>query len=110
MYLFVECKDKFGICASMKAILGCVRDDLKVFMTLNCRKTCGICKVAPTDCKYSSWGEWAKCSKSCGDGSQERTRTIVTASQNGGKACDGSNKDTRNCNNGGCPGMKSKVI
>ena len=94
----------------MKAILGCVRDDLKVFMTLNCRKTCGICKVAPTDCKYSSWGEWAKCSKSCGDGSQERTRTIVTASQNGGKACDGSNKDTRNCNNGGCPGMKSKVI
>ena len=64
------------------------------------------------NCAWSNWGKFSECNKSCGsgDGSQERTRTIVTASQNGGKACDGSNKDTRNCNNGGCPGMKSKVI
>ena len=81
---------------------------MKEFVKVNCRKTCGICKGAPTDCKHSSWGEWSKCSKSCGNGLQERTRTIVTEAQNGGKACVGNTKDTRLCNNRGCPGIKSK--
>ena len=81
---------------------------MKEIVTVSCRKTCGICKGAPTDCKHSSWGEWSKCSKSCGNGLQERTRTIVTEAQNGGKACVGNNKDSRLCNNRGCPGIKSK--
>ena len=59
---------------------------------------------------WSSWGGWSKCSKSCGNGLQERTRTIVTAAKNGGNACNDANKDTRLCNNGGCPGTKSKEI
>ena len=83
---------------------------MKDFVKVNCRKTCGICKGAPTDCKHSSWGEWSKCSKSCGNGLQERTRTIVTEAQNGGKACVGNNKHSRLCNNRGCPGIKSKEI
>ena len=105
-YLFIECKDTSEKCGSIK--WACGFGFAKEFVTVRCRKTCGICNVVPTDCKHSSWGEWSKCSKSCGNGLQERTRTIVTQAQNGGKACDGSNKDTRNCNNRGCPGIKSK--
>ena len=41
----------------------CGRDSMKAFVTVYCRKTCNICKGAPTDCKHSSWGEWSKCSK-----------------------------------------------
>ena len=108
LYLFVECKDKRGGCAAMKSFCGSSIDFMKAFVKVNCPKTCGICKGAPTDCKHSSWGEWSKCSKSCGNGLQERTRTIVTEAQNGGKACVGNTKDTRLCNNRGCPGIKSK--
>ena len=35
---------------------------------------------------------------------QERTRTIVKAAQNGGKACSGPNKEKKPCNNRACPG------
>ena len=106
LYLFVECKDKMGrMCSFMKEACGS-----EEFVKVRCQKTCGICKEAPTDCKQSSWGEWSKCSKSCGNGLQERTRTIVTEAQNGGKACVGNNKHSRLCNNGGCPGIKSKEI
>ena len=101
LYLFVECKDIYGgLCSFMKGNCGSVE-----LVKVNCQKTCGLCKV---DCKHSSWGEWSKCSKSCGNGLQERTRTIVTEAQNGGKACVGNNKDSRLCNNRGCPGIKSK--
>ena len=108
----VECKDKSEHCASMK--WGCALGFIKAFVTENCRKTCGICKGGPTDCKKSSWGEWSKCSKSCGKGVQERTRTIVTAAQNGGKACVGVNKENKGCNIRSCPGKnqkaKSKIV
>ena len=100
LYLFVECKDKIGgECSVMKGACGSVE-----FVKINCQKTCGICKEAPTDCKQSSWGEWSKCSKSCGKGVQERTRTIVTPAKNGGKACSGPNKEEKACNIEACPG------
>ena len=88
--------------------------ETKEHVTKNCRKTCGICKggkeeiksseLQATDCKQSSWGEWSKCSKSCGKGVQERTRTIVTPAKNGGKACSGPNKEEKACNIEACPG------
>ena len=72
-------------------------------------KTCNLCKDGSsisqvTYCKQSSWGEWSKCSNSCGKGVQERKRTIVTSASNGGKACSGSNKGEKACNNEACPG------
>ena len=113
MHFFVElCEDKEKFCNAKLCSFG--TKTTKAFVSENCRKTCGICKnigsskSQATDCKQSSWGEWSKCSKSCGKGVQERTRTIVTKAQNGGKACVGNNKHSRLCNKRGCPGIKSK--
>ena len=114
---FVEtCEDK-GHCKAE----WCGRKDkeTKEYVTKNCRKTCGICKggkeeiksseLQATDCKQSSWGEWSKCSKPCGGGVQERTRTIVTPASNGGKACSGPNKDKEKaCSIEACPGKNQK--
>ena len=110
-FFVVPCEDKVGHCTKSFCGKDFAKDD---FVTNNCRKTCGICKggkkdfksseLQATDCKQSSWGEWSKCSKSCGKGVQERTRTIVTPAKNGGKACSGPNKGKKACNNEACPG------
>ena len=117
-FFVVPCEDKFGHCT--KFYCGLKDQKSKDFVTNNCRKTCGICKGSKkkigsskshtTDCKQSSWGEWSKCSKSCGKGVQERTRTIVTPAKNGGKACSGANKEKKACNIEACPGKNQKYI
>ena len=59
------------------------------------------------DCKWSAWGKWSLCSKSCGNGLQERNRTKATKAKHGGKECAGSNNERISCNNGNCPGTTS---
>ena len=56
-------------------------------------------------CAWSDWGEWSRCSKSCGGGSQERRRTEATTAKHGGNKCIGSKTARQSCNNGNCPGM-----
>ena len=41
----------------------------------------------PVDCVVGNWTDWDECSKACGGGTKNRTREIVTAAENGGKAC-----------------------
>lgn len=54
---------------------------------------------------WSTWGKWCACSKTCGTGSQYRSRTCTNPSPvHGGKQCPGLSKETRNCNNNPCPG------
>ncbi|CAB3235618.1 unnamed protein product [Arctia plantaginis] len=43
--------------------------------------------VGDGDCQVSPWGEWTKCSVSCGTGYQERTRTILVQPSPGGQPC-----------------------
>ena len=59
-----------------------------------------------TDCKWGAWGQWKYCSKSCGNGSQERTRNKVAYAKNGGKKCVGNNRETRPCKIRECSGKK----
>ena len=54
------------------------------------------------DCLMGSWGEWSACSKNCGGGVQTRNRSIITPSNEGGKAC-GESVETRPCNTDPCP-------
>ena len=50
------------------------------------------------DCKWSVYGRWSQCSKSCGGGVQSRFRVIQTPARGGGRDCVGSKEDTRTCN------------
>ena len=49
-----------------------------------CKKTCGACDK---DCVESKWGAFSSCSKQCGEGTQTRTRLIVSAAVANGKKC-----------------------
>jgi len=54
------------------------------------------------DCQFTEWGSWSACSASCGDGSSERTRQILTHAIAGGKACMGPLQLTRTCRSSSC--------
>lgn len=56
----------------------------------------------PIDCEVSDWTEWSVCTKDCGTGEQNRTRTVTTAVQHGGEVCP-SLEETKDCNTNPCP-------
>jgi len=62
------------------------------------------CKVkeCPIDGKLSDFTNVGTCSKTCGGGTQQQTRTC-TAPLNGGKACEGSVTRAVPCNTRNCP-------
>lgn len=59
----------------------------------------------PTDCSMSDWTVWSACSTSCGAGFVERTRSVETEAQYGGKACIDHDLtfERRICTNDTCP-------
>ena len=59
-------------------------------------------QACPVDCQVSGWSGWSGCSKSCGGGSQSRTRTITQWPQNGGAGCP-SLGEGQSCNTQSCP-------
>jgi len=47
---------------------------------------------------WSPWGNWSRCSKTCGTGYQIQTRTCTNpVPQYGGKDCQGQLQQSRNC-------------
>ena len=57
------------------------------------------------DGRWSNWGGWTSCSKSCGTGFKERFRSCTRpAPKFGGKPCTGEVRETHECNNHPCPG------
>lgn len=61
---------------------------------------------------YSNWGAWSRCSETCGKGSHTRTRTCTSPPPSaGGKDCSslGPDKETEECDAGGCPGMITRT-
>jgi len=61
------------------------------------------CVSPRVNCQWASWNSWQSCSKSCGGGTQKRTRSKLVVAQNGGNECNGSNNETRSCNTNNCP-------
>lgn len=65
----------------------------------------------PIDGQWSSWGSWAECSKTCGGGSQTRSRVCTSpAPENGGLPCQGSASDTKECKTFACSGNGATII
>jgi len=48
--------------------------------------------------KYTNWGEWSVCTKTCGGGTRTRSRTCT-----GGSDCDGPSEETGPCEEQCCP-------
>jgi len=55
----------------------------------------------PVHCATSGWGSWGSCSKTCGGGTQTRTKRVTTKSANGGKDCPALT-DRKSCNTQSC--------
>merc|ERR1712048_1455092 len=51
--------------------------------------------------KFTSWGEWSTCTKSCDGGTQKRSRTCEKKA--GEKPCQGEKTMMRSCNANSCP-------
>ena len=61
--------------------------------------------ATPEDCIMTKFGAWSTCSASCGTGSQERVRSIVTAATFGGVGCKAlrqASSSATNTSAGGC--------
>jgi len=63
------------------------------------------CNTQTCDCVVSDWSNWGACSKNCGGGTQQRTKSITRQPQNGGRACPPSAELTQSqsCNTHSCP-------
>jgi hypothetical protein len=62
------------------------------------------------NCVVSDWSNWGTCSKTCGGGTQQRTKSITTQPQNGGRACPPSSEltESQTCNTQSCPQQTEK--
>ncbi|XP_064626789.1 SCO-spondin-like isoform X2 [Lineus longissimus] len=56
----------------------------------------------PVDGYWKQWGDWQQCDKTCGGGKQSRTRKCKPEMY-GGKPCQGSATEERNCAEDPCP-------
>ena len=57
----------------------------------------------PVNGAWSSWSAWGACSKSCGTGTQSRTRTCTNPAPSClGGACSGASTESQNCNTQSC--------
>mmetsp|Transcript_25160 Transcript_25160/g.72526 ORF Transcript_25160/g.72526 Transcript_25160/m.72526 type:complete len:487 (+) Transcript_25160:3-1463(+) len=62
-------------------------------------------QTCPVDCKWSNWGRWSECTKTCGNGKMTRLRSVSVQKDFGGKPCDGLPQDTKACDSSPCPGV-----
>ncbi|VDI14035.1 Hypothetical predicted protein [Mytilus galloprovincialis] len=61
-------------------------------------------KPCPVNGAWSQYGDWTRCTKTCGRGTQTRSRTCTNPSPSaGGSACKGSSVQSKNCNENLCP-------
>ena len=61
------------------------------------------------DCTWSEFGEYSRCSVSCGQGIQTSVKLLNHAAQNGGKPCEEDSnilRNTKTCSNPKCKGSK----
>eukprot|EP00927_Polykrikos_kofoidii_P061549 TRINITY_DN56385_c0_g1_i1.p1 TRINITY_DN56385_c0_g1~~TRINITY_DN56385_c0_g1_i1.p1 ORF type:complete len:1627 (-),score=229.91 TRINITY_DN56385_c0_g1_i1:395-5275(-) len=70
----------------------------------------GTCSALPCrpdlDCRMADWSDWMQCSTSCGQGHQQRKRSIEQPAHVGGSGCTDSLAEVRGCSLGVCKTFK----
>ena len=78
-----------------------------IAVSLTVSKTKGLCQklcLIEVDGEFTFWSDNGPCTKTCGTGSQEQTRTCTNpAPQHGGLPCEGPTQQTVACNEQPCP-------
>eukprot|EP00927_Polykrikos_kofoidii_P071174 TRINITY_DN67482_c0_g1_i1.p1 TRINITY_DN67482_c0_g1~~TRINITY_DN67482_c0_g1_i1.p1 ORF type:complete len:1818 (-),score=190.99 TRINITY_DN67482_c0_g1_i1:76-5529(-) len=69
-----------------------------------------IGEFTAANCFFSDWGDWGKCSKSCGGGCRVRAREIATPARLGGRPCEGALRKTQGCESQPCSSMGACVL
>ncbi|XP_064897665.1 adhesion G protein-coupled receptor B2 isoform X1 [Columba livia] len=64
-------------------------------------KPCSIA-TCPVEGQWLEWGAWSRCSVTCANGTQQRTRKCSVAAH-GWAECRGAHADARECSNPSCP-------
>ncbi|KAM6108535.1 adhesion G protein-coupled receptor B2 [Pterocles gutturalis] len=64
-------------------------------------KPCNIASC-PVEGQWLEWGAWSRCSVTCANGTQQRTRKCSVATHGWGE-CRGAHADARECSNPTCP-------
>ncbi|NWZ86260.1 AGRB2 protein, partial [Poecile atricapillus] len=64
-------------------------------------KPCNIA-ICPVEGQWLEWGAWSRCSVTCANGTQQRTRKC-SVSAHGWAECRGAHADARECSNPTCP-------
>uniref|UniRef100_A0A914UXL1 BPTI/Kunitz inhibitor domain-containing protein n=1 Tax=Plectus sambesii TaxID=2011161 RepID=A0A914UXL1_9BILA len=64
---------------------------------------------APVGCMVTEWSPWSNCSKSCGTGKRQRTRSIKVLPRNGGELCPEKMVQKRRCQQRPCPVKSCRV-
>ena len=62
------------------------------------------------DCRWSSFGNWSPCSKTCGNGYKTSQRYRMNNATHGGKECEGETVRMVQCNLNNCPGIKQQHV
>ena len=76
-------------------------------------RNCPTSKPCPVDCEWKQWGRWSDCTKSCGPGTKERSRSKKVFNANttdcrvgpchGGLECEGAIAEKSDCFIQRCP-------
>lgn len=70
----------------------------------SCKNGKAVClPTANCDCTWKPWQEWSCCNKPCGNGTLTRIREIEADQRGNGKACDGTDLETKPCDLKPCP-------
>jgi len=61
-------------------------------------------KKRVVNCKFSDWGDWSECTRTCGGGTGKRwaLRKIKVKAESGGEQCKGELTRSEDCNTQGC--------
>ena len=92
------------VCVVSCRVMSC-RVVLKYNVSTNHLVIFPLVSSVPVNGGFTQWSAWTDCTKTCGGGSQTRTRICTSpVTLNGGTDCSAASAETRACNTGSCGG------